>query len=338
MRDTDGIADALRRHLVAGASITGVDVLSAGHSNETYLVRGLDRILRLPPSSAPLLPLALGPSRQFDLFAILRGRDPALPIPAIDYMCDDAGILGAPFYLMERVGGIAWTDWGAPDWLGEHDAGFADAICAQAMASIAALHNMAPLDVLGPILDNGQELGRWRTLIAGADGIDAPDLHRLFDLLERDVPAMAVPAPCHGDPKLPNMLWRDGRLAAVLDWELAFNGDPRWDLAYMLIPMAGAVWDAQPGMDAPGLWRRDQFIARWRKDTGRDVQDIAWFDAANFAKIAAILVYGHHLYVSGQSADRRFENWSDAAAQYVACAIDIVANGRESALLIDQTS
>lgn len=56
-RDTDRLADGLRAYLPRGAGISGVKTLSAGHSNETYLVEGLGEILRMPPSEEGLLPL-----------------------------------------------------------------------------------------------------------------------------------------------------------------------------------------------------------------------------------------------------------------------------------------
>ncbi|HZV09935.1 MAG TPA: hypothetical protein VFF94_09255, partial [Novosphingobium sp.] len=55
-RDTDQLARALRGWLPRGSAITGVKTLSAGHSNETYLIEGLGEILRLPPSEEGLLP------------------------------------------------------------------------------------------------------------------------------------------------------------------------------------------------------------------------------------------------------------------------------------------
>ena len=55
-RDTNKLAAGLRDWLPRGGSITGVKTLSAGHSNETYLVEGIDEILRMPPSEEGLLP------------------------------------------------------------------------------------------------------------------------------------------------------------------------------------------------------------------------------------------------------------------------------------------
>lgn len=103
---------------------------------------------------------------------------------------------------------------------------FLEGISRQALEVLAALHRQQPLDVLGPIKSSRQELARWRDSVAGV--IEDAGLNAAFALLDSTAPEPASPAPCHGDPKFPNMLWQDGRLTALLDWELAFNGDPRW--------------------------------------------------------------------------------------------------------------
>jgi aminoglycoside phosphotransferase (APT) family kinase protein len=314
MRDLVRLAEGLRRKLANGAAVTGVSVLSAGHSNETYLVHGIDQILRMPPSGAPLLPLALNVRQQFDLYAVLKGREGAPPVPTLSFVCDDPEVLGAPFFLMDRVDGAPWADWEAPEWAKGEDDAFRAGISHQAIAMIANLHRMAPLDGLGPILDNRGELERWRR---NARDVDLPELHALFAVLDDRAPPLIDPAPCHGDPKLANMLWCDGRLAAVLDWELAFNGDPRWDIAYMVSPFEGPLWAGQPGLDMGGLWRRDEMIARWREASGRSSADYAWFEAAIHLKVASIIGYGHHMVQVGLSDDPRFASWMPATLEYI---------------------
>src|SRR5262245_54772318 len=113
MRDVEELAVRLRGHLIDGGRLTHVSALSGGHSNETYLLHGLDKILRMPPSAVPLMDHALDVRGQFELFAVLRGRPHAPPVPGLDYFNEDPAILGAPFFIMERVDGAAGVHWDA---------------------------------------------------------------------------------------------------------------------------------------------------------------------------------------------------------------------------------
>jgi aminoglycoside phosphotransferase (APT) family kinase protein len=164
------------------------------------------------------------------------------------------------------------------------------------------------------VLDNRAELERWRR---NARDVDLPELHARFAALEARAPPLVRPAPCHGDPKLANMLWVDGRLNGVLDWEMSFNGDPRWDLAYMVCAYASPWWEGQPGLDLSGLWQRERMHAFWREATGRSLDDYAWFEAATHLKVASIIGYGHHMTQVGLSQDPRFASWLPVTLEYI---------------------
>jgi aminoglycoside phosphotransferase (APT) family kinase protein len=105
------------------------------------------------------------------------------------------------------------------------------------------------------------------------------------------------------------MLWKDGRMVAALDWELGFNGDPRWDLAYVLNQFQGPGGPGVPGLELPGMWQRDEIIRYWETGTGLALSDFGWFEAAGKAKGASILLYGYHLWTTGISKDERLSHW-----------------------------
>ncbi|MEO8296293.1 MAG: phosphotransferase family protein [Burkholderiales bacterium] len=304
----------LRRHLLRGREITGLQVLSAGHSNETYLIEGLDMILRLPPSGAPLLEHALDVRCQFDVFAVLGGLPGAPPGPGLYLMEQDAGVLGAPFFLMSRVEGLGWPDLRIPEWAAQGSDALRDTISSEAVGALVFLHQQPPLDVFGPIRSVRQELARWRQT---AEGCQVTPLDEAFALLDQTAPADASPAPCHGDPKIANMLWHaDGRLVAWLDWELAFNGDPRWDLAYHLGRFRGTHAAGHAGQDQSGFWPRERVVQAWEQATGRSSDRLLWFEAAYKAKVAAILAHGYRLVRQGLSQDARLAQWEAPARLY----------------------
>ena len=90
-RDTGALADGLRRYLPRGDRITGVKTLSAGHSNETYLVEGIDEILRMPPSAEGLLP-PYDMARQHAVLSAVKANTRTVPLPAMLELCTDPSI------------------------------------------------------------------------------------------------------------------------------------------------------------------------------------------------------------------------------------------------------
>jgi aminoglycoside phosphotransferase (APT) family kinase protein len=308
-RDVTTLCSLLRSGIPNGASITAVTTLSHGHSNETYLVHGLNQILRLPPFEAPLLGQSgiHGVVKQYAILVELRGLGSKLPIPAPLFIDREGSILGDPFYLMENLPGEAWGDWGAPDWVTSGSVTQNSGISEQVLDAYAVLHHHPPLDSLQPISTALAELNRWRAPI---ERFADRALLEAFDRLAETLPSEQAPAPCHGDAKLANMLWHAGHLTGVLDWEMAFNGDPRWDLANFL-SFFDSPWDAGlPGSNCPGLWQRDRIIDEWESKTGRCASGIDWFEAARKTRAASIMGYGLWLWQTGRSSDARFGTWS----------------------------
>jgi aminoglycoside phosphotransferase (APT) family kinase protein len=306
-RSAESIATALRTYLLAGHRMTNVTQLSSGHSNETYLLDGLGMVLRMPPAGVPLLD-GLDMAAQFRLYAVL-GREPgAPPVPRVIHFCDDSSILGAPFYLVECVEGSPFSDYAVPDWVAHADQSFRDRLSRQYVHSIASLAKLNPLDALGPLVAPVLECQRWRRFAERAQHERL--VHTIHRLTKNEPPRSGVPTPVHGDPKMSNMLWRDGSLQSVVDWELAFNGDPLADLGYVLLFFANDLHPAGIGFDLPGMWSRAQVITEWERVSDRSARGVEWYECAAIAKVTAIIAYGHHLAATHQVDDTRFLDWA----------------------------
>lgn len=312
-RDLTRLASALRVWLPDGESLEAVVPLSAGHSNETYLLTGLDRILRTPPSEAGLLP-PYDMARQFRIMDRVGRVEGGPPVPRMRELCEDPSVIGDPFFTMDRARGEAYEAYQMPEWLKRVDAAFRSAMCEQWVDAIAAVHSL-PTDVVGPPPRTpAEEADHWRRV---AEHAAAPA--ELIDLLWRladDPPPVSGPAtPLHGDAKLGNCMWQDGRLTALLDWEMAGVGEPLVEMGYLLW-----TFESYRNPDSPGWSTREQVIARWQQRTGRTAQGLARYEVLGMAKVIAILAAGVHLVKSGQSEDPRFVAWEAAVPQLTAAA------------------
>jgi aminoglycoside phosphotransferase (APT) family kinase protein len=321
-RDPLALAAALKAYLPDGDRIRGVRPISDGFSNETWLVDGLDLILRAPPTGFPLLE----PNHVHDVvgqYRILQdyaARSSAPPVPRTVLLETDPSVIGAPFFLMERVACDPWGDFELPGWLTEADDAFRAGVSAQIVDMYARLHALGPLASLGPQSSVRDELGRWRDPVRD---LASPALKEAFDLLFASAPEDAAPTACHGDAKIANILWKDGRIVAMLDYEMSFNGDPRWDIAALLQGLKGQDGAALPAGDVRGFWGRDHFLAEWQARTGRSAARLDWFEAAGRARYAAILTYGQHLADQGRSDDRRLAAFGPVAERLSQTALDL---------------
>ena len=139
-RDMERLAEGLRSYLPRGAGITGVRTLSAGHSNETYLVEGLNEILRMPPSEEGLLP-PYDMARQHAILSAVKDHTDTVPLPAMLELCEDTAVIGDPFFLMSCVPGEAF-EYGVPDWLAADAAEGPERICRQWFDAVIGVHTM----------------------------------------------------------------------------------------------------------------------------------------------------------------------------------------------------
>ena len=305
----------LRGHLAGGEAITAVVPLSTGHSNETYLLEGLDRILRMPPSEEGLLP-PYDMARQHAVLSAVHGWSDGPPVPRVFELCTDAALIGDPFFVMERLRGEAF-EYEVPDWLATGSAEVRDSVCAQWMRAVAAVHR-APADRMPvPAMTVAEEAAHWRDVAAAAE---APPLlgEVLDDLAARPPATSGPPTAVHGDPKHGNCLWDRGRLTALLDWEMAHAGEPLTDLGYLAsFYDLGEAAIANAGFALEGWWSRQRMIDEWQKATGRTARDLHRYEALGIGKIAAIISLGYHLFRSGRATDKRFEPWGAAVPPFI---------------------
>ena len=278
-----------------------VALIAGGKSNLTYRVDSPagSLVLRRPPLGH-VLPTAHDMGREYRVMSGLRDTD--VPVPAMVHFCDDAEVLGQPFYVMQRVEGHIVTSALPP--------GYADTADQRAALSnglvdvLAALHSVDyPAVGLGefgrPEGYMGRQLSRWSkqwdaTRIEGLDQVD-----RLAADLTAQLPATQRSTIVHGDYRLDNTILdptTPGRIAAVLDWEMSTLGDPLADLGILLVYWAQ---DSDPDLrkqgapvgavtSLPGFLTRQQVAEGYANRTGLDVTDLPWYVAFGFFKLAVV--------------------------------------------------
>lgn len=315
-RDIERIERGLRDYLPRGDRITGITTLSAGHSNETYMVDGLGEVLRMPPSEEGLLP-PYDMERQHQILSAVSKNAPGVPLPPVLELCTDPEVIGDPFFLMGCISGEAF-EYAVPDWLAADPVDGAEHVCRQWFDAIIALHTM-PAEAMPPGGRTPQEEAQhW--LDVSRDSEAMPALVAILEDLARRPPATSgAPTPVHGDPKHGNCLFDGGRLTGLLDWEMAQVSEPLLDLGYILMfHDQGEASLANAGFELPGWWSPERMVAEWEKGTGRTAVDTQRYAVLGQAKVAAIISVGAHLFRSGRINDPRFEAFGAVLPAYVA--------------------
>lgn len=340
--DRTRLACYLREHL-PGCGVPGLDVsqemaveqFPGGHSNLTYLVSfgDTDLVVRRPPLG-PVPPTAHDMAREYRWLAAIH---PAYPLaPRAYLLCDDPGIVGSVFYVMERRRGLVVRAEEPPLIAGRPDE--RRRVSAALVDALADLHGVDlarhGLSGLGkPAGFVGRQVRGWTDRWHHSQTADLPEMEALAAwLVERLPPDPERPAVVHGDFKLDNLMLDPvdaGRLVAVFDWEMSALGDPLVDVGIVL-----AYWgptappeqrDALSAVtDRPGWFSREELIDRYAARSGRDLTPLRYFEAFALFKIAVVIQQIFYRYVKGQTDDQRFATFG-ARVAYLARAAAAVA-------------
>ena len=293
--------DRLNRFLAGRdkiGDVTSATKTATGQSNPTYILDGPAGrwVLRKKPDG-PLLKSAHAIEREYRVMKAL--QDSGVPVPRMMLLCEDPGVLGTAFFIMEFVPGRSEDD---PRCPGLDNAGRARLYDGMNRA-LATLHSLNPAD-LG-LEDFGRpgdyfarQLSRWTRQYRASETEVQQDLEDLILWLEgQKTPAQDRLALVHGDWRLDNLLFdpETSEIRAVLDWELSTLGHPLADLGAQLMQWAmpvGVEGRGLGGVDraALGLPTDAEYIARYAERAGLDeVPDMTYPVAFSFFRMAAIL-------------------------------------------------
>ncbi|WP_353233405.1 phosphotransferase [Diaphorobacter ruginosibacter] len=291
------LAAYLRGKGLADTDAIEVSVLAGGQSNPTFRIHaGKDRqyVLRKKPPGT-LIASAHAIDREFRVMKALAGT--GVPVPRMLDYCEDASLIGTPFYLMEFLQGRVFMDQALP---GMGNAG-REAIYREMNRVIAALHSVDYKAVgLGDYGREGQyvsrQIARWTRQCRESTLPVNASMNRLMEWLPEHLPAGDETTLVHGDYRLDNLVFHptQPRVIGVLDWELSTLGHPLADLAYQCMGwrIPHDLWRGIGGLDLASLGIPDeaQYVKWYGDATGRDAAG-HWdfYIAYNLFRMAAIL-------------------------------------------------
>jgi len=304
-------------------------LIGGGRSNITVGLRQghRDWVLRRPPLGRRLA-TAHDMAREFAVLSGLEGT--AVPAPRPLFHGDDEGVIGAEFYVMERVDGRILRAPRDVD-LDPAEARRASLALVETLAAIHAVDfEAAGLAPLGrPDGYAERQVRRW---IGQLDsGIQVtPGMRELAARLQAAVPASTRAALVHGDYRIDNVvLDREdpGRIAAVLDWEMATIGDPLADLGMLVMywcrPGDRCASEVHEITTAPGFLERDELIAAYAAATGADLADLDFFVALAHFKLAVIVAGIGARMAAGDTLGEGFEQIAQIPDVLVARGLEV---------------
>jgi aminoglycoside phosphotransferase (APT) family kinase protein len=265
-----------------------------GQSNPTYRIRAAsgDYVLRRKPFGQ-LLPSAHAVDREYRLISALHPL--GFPVPRPYALCPDPEVVGAIFYVMELASGRAYTNGALP----EFDSLSRRGIYEQLVDTLADLHNIDPVTAgLGDFGKPGnyfeRQVARWTRQYRDSQTDQLEEMERLIEYLPASLPEQSRTSIVHGDYRIDNVLFDEGRLTAVLDWELATLGDPVADFSYLamqwMMPADGSAGLAGLDLQSLGIPRLDEIVDRYSARSGVPVADkLDWYFAYNLFRLAGIV-------------------------------------------------
>jgi aminoglycoside phosphotransferase (APT) family kinase protein len=337
--------DALRTFIDAEveggtAGHLSAHLLSGGKSNLTYEISDGHRtwVLRRPPLGL-VLPTAHDMSREFTVIRALHGS--GVPAPSAVVLAVTSRVLDAPFYLMDKVDGVVYRTRAQVQALSPPQRA---ALGCALVDTLADLHEIDPaavgLDGFGrPKGYLERQLSRWQRQYDAARVRDLPAVEILAGKLSRALPDSRASGVVHGDYRLDNVMidaGDPGRIAAVLDWEMATLGDPLADLGILI-----SFWD-EPGrafnpitngMTAfEGFPSVDEVVQRYATRRRSDVGSVDWYIVFGLFKIAIILEQIHARHLQGHTVGEGFDNVGEMVPPLLERAQTIAAASPSAAL------
>lgn len=284
-------------------------LIAGGHSNLTYRFvdqKGSAYVLRRPPLGH-VLESAHDMGRENRIVSAL--ADSGVPVAPTFGFCEEPAVNGAPFYVMGFVEGRVLHD---AEAAGRLPASERQALGLNVIDVLATLHNLDPdaveLGTLGrkeAYLE--RQLKRWNKQWEASKTHEIPEMEESSKRLREQMPEQIGAGIVHGDYRLGNFMVGEGRIRAVLDWELCTLGDPLADVGYLMnswTQPGEVAGDAAPTA-VGGFPSRETLCQRYEAATGRNLDGINYYRAFSHWRLAAIGQGVYKRYLVGAMGENR---------------------------------
>ncbi len=317
--DVDAVDGVLKQEIEGLKGQPQVTQFSSGASNLTFMLRYPDRdlVLRRPPRGAK--PKS-GHSmiREYSVMKALKSEYPKVP-DVLYYAPHEDSIIGAEFYVMEKVPGRLVLDAFPKEWnWGPQEV---RSFCERFWDKLIELHAVDPKSV--GLEDFGKSEGYverqilgWNKRYEKALTPDADPFEDVRQWLEDNRPSTeSGSAILHGDFRIDNMIMDEKEpheIRAVLDWEISALGDPLMDLGASLAywvqaddPMELQALKRQPS-DVEGMMTRQEIVDYYAKKSGRKIDNYLFYYAYGQFRLAGIAQQIYYRYYHKQTTNERY--------------------------------
>lgn len=292
----DQLQDWLRERLPELEGPMLFERIGGGQSNPTFFVNFDNRamVLRKKPAGDNLLPSAHAIDREYRVLNALAATD--VPVPRTVLYCEADGVIGTPFYLMERLEGRIFPDYALPGVPKDQRRAMFFSM-AETMGRLHAVDWAAVglTDYGKPGNFFSRQIARWTRQWELSKTIENADIDRLIRWLPENIPPNDDTSISHGDFRFGNLMFHptEPRVIAVLDWELSTLGHPLADVAYNCM-----AWHTAPeefygmrGLDlnALGIPSQREYLAHYRACSGRTDSITGFHLAFSMFRFAVIL-------------------------------------------------
>lgn len=295
--------------------VLSIEQFPSGYSNLTFCLKTASQeyILRRPPIGANIKS-AHDMGREFMVLTRLKPHFSKIPSPII--YCEGEAVIGAPFYIMQRLQGVILR------------AGHAQQLklSPELFKSIseALVDTLVELHAIDIVKTGLNQLGKpegyvqrqvdgWIKRYYAAETDALGHMNELAEWLKQQQPSPQQPTFLHNDFKYDNVILDPDNLSniiGILDWEMATVGDPLMDLGASLAYWSEA--DDNPVLQSfnltklPGNLTRQQVVNRYAEKSSRDVAGIHFYYVFGLFKNAVIAQQIYARWKQGFSKDPRF--------------------------------